>query len=116
MDLLWLSMLVFLWPVGIFYGPLVYFVAIWYILWLFDINSPLLERCTRKIWQPRFIHVASRYIQCITELLRTEIFSKLSNVLLIMYAMMTIIGSHFLQRTGLRSTALCSEEGFVIVD
>jgi hypothetical protein len=39
---------------GLFYGHLVYFVAIlvyvWYMLWVFVIFSPVLVR--RKIWQP----------------------------------------------------------------
>jgi hypothetical protein len=42
--------------VGIFYGHLAYFTAIWYILWSFDIFygyifgifSPLLVCCTKK--------------------------------------------------------------------
>jgi hypothetical protein len=29
-----------LWPFGLFYGHLVYFMAIWYILWLFGIFFP----------------------------------------------------------------------------
>jgi hypothetical protein len=35
-------------PNGLFYGHLVYFVAIWYILWLFDIFFPVLVCRTRK--------------------------------------------------------------------
>jgi hypothetical protein len=34
--------------IGIFYGHLVYFVAIWYILCLFGINFPVLVFCTKK--------------------------------------------------------------------
>jgi hypothetical protein len=37
---------------GQFYGHLVYFVAIWYILWLLAIFLPVLVCCTKKIWQP----------------------------------------------------------------
>jgi hypothetical protein len=36
------------WRVGIFYGKLVYFTAIWYILWLFSIFSPVVVCCTKK--------------------------------------------------------------------
>jgi hypothetical protein len=35
--------------VGIFYGHLMYFTAIWYILWQFGIFLPV---APRKIWQP----------------------------------------------------------------
>jgi hypothetical protein len=38
--------------VGIFCGQLVYFVAIWYILWLFGIFSQFWYDVHRKIWQP----------------------------------------------------------------
>jgi hypothetical protein len=46
--------------VGLFYGHLVYFtaiwytyiVAIWYILWLFGIFTPFWYAVPRKIWQP----------------------------------------------------------------
>jgi hypothetical protein len=34
--------------VGKFYGPLVYFVAIWYDLWLFGILFPVSVCCTKK--------------------------------------------------------------------
>jgi hypothetical protein len=34
--------------VGLFHGHLVYFTAIWYILWLFGIFSPVLVYCTKK--------------------------------------------------------------------
>jgi hypothetical protein len=34
--------------VGIFYGNLVYFMAIWYILWSFGIFSPVLVCCTKE--------------------------------------------------------------------
>jgi hypothetical protein len=37
-----------LWPLGLLYGSLVYFVAIWYILWLFGIFSPVWVYCTKK--------------------------------------------------------------------
>jgi hypothetical protein len=37
-----------LWLFGIFCGHLVYFVANWYILWLFGIHSPVLVFCTKK--------------------------------------------------------------------
>jgi hypothetical protein len=37
-----------LWPFGIFYGHLLYFMAIWYILWPFGIF------CDRLIHSPRF--------------------------------------------------------------
>jgi hypothetical protein len=33
-----------LWPFGLFYGYLVYFVAIWYILWLFDTLRCIISR------------------------------------------------------------------------
>jgi hypothetical protein len=36
----------------IFYGYLVYFVAIGYILWLFGIFFPFWNVAPRKIWQP----------------------------------------------------------------
>jgi hypothetical protein len=35
-----------LWPFGLFYGHLVYFVVIWYVFFLFWYFMP------RKIWQP----------------------------------------------------------------
>jgi hypothetical protein len=38
--------------VYIFYFHLVYFEAIWYILWLFGIFFPFWYVLTRKIWQP----------------------------------------------------------------
>jgi hypothetical protein len=38
--------------VGIFNGHLVYFTAIWYILWLFGVFSPFWYVVPRKIWQP----------------------------------------------------------------
>jgi hypothetical protein len=34
--------------VGIFYGHLVYFVAVWNIFWSFSIFSPVLVCCTKK--------------------------------------------------------------------
>jgi hypothetical protein len=34
--------------VGILYGPLAYFTAIWYILWLFGIRFPVLVCCKKK--------------------------------------------------------------------
>jgi hypothetical protein len=37
-----------LWPFGIFYSHVVYFVDIWCILWLFGIFCPVLVRCTKK--------------------------------------------------------------------
>jgi hypothetical protein len=37
-----------LWPLGLFYGPLVYFVTIWYILLLFGTFFPVLVCCTNK--------------------------------------------------------------------
>jgi hypothetical protein len=37
--------------VGLFYGHLVYFTAIWYILLLFGIFSPFWYVVPRKIWQ-----------------------------------------------------------------
>jgi hypothetical protein len=39
-------------PSGLFYCHLVYFTAIWYILWSFGIFSPVKLCCTKKIWQP----------------------------------------------------------------
>jgi hypothetical protein len=41
-----------LWQFVIFYINLVYFVAIWYILWSLGIFFPVLYVATRKIWQP----------------------------------------------------------------
>jgi hypothetical protein len=38
--------------VGIFYGHLVYFVVILYILWLFGIFLPFWYVVPRKVWQP----------------------------------------------------------------
>jgi hypothetical protein len=35
-------------PLQIFYGHLVYFVVIWYILWSFGIFFPVLVSCTKK--------------------------------------------------------------------
>jgi hypothetical protein len=35
-------------PFGLFYGYLVYFVALWYILWLFGIYFPVMVCCTTK--------------------------------------------------------------------
>jgi Na+/H+-dicarboxylate symporter len=46
--------------VGIFYGHLVYFVAIWCILWLFGMFSPVLVCCTKKNLATLFITVASQ--------------------------------------------------------
>jgi hypothetical protein len=47
--------------VGIFHGHLVYFMAIWYILWPYGIDYGYLLHCPqfwyvlpRKIWQPCF--------------------------------------------------------------
>jgi hypothetical protein len=37
-----------LWPFGIFYRHLVYFMAIWFILGSFGIFSPVLECCAEK--------------------------------------------------------------------
>jgi hypothetical protein len=37
---------------GILYGHWKYFIAIWYILWTFDIFSPFWYVVPRKIWQP----------------------------------------------------------------
>jgi hypothetical protein len=37
-----------LWPFGPFYGQLVFFMAIWYILWLFGILFPVLVCCHKK--------------------------------------------------------------------
>jgi hypothetical protein len=37
---------------GIFYSHLVYFTAIWYILWLFGISFPFWYVVPRQIWQP----------------------------------------------------------------
>jgi hypothetical protein len=45
--------------VGIFYGYLVYFVFIWYILWLFGIFFPFWYVVPRKIWQPWYEEGAS---------------------------------------------------------
>jgi hypothetical protein len=36
------------WPFGLFYGNLVYFVAIWYIFWLFGLFFPVMVSCTKK--------------------------------------------------------------------
>jgi hypothetical protein len=33
---------------GIFYGPLVYFTTIWYILWFFGTFFPVLVCCTNE--------------------------------------------------------------------
>jgi hypothetical protein len=44
----WYILLLF----GIFYGHLVYFVAIWFIIWLFGIFFPFWYAVPRKIWQP----------------------------------------------------------------
>jgi hypothetical protein len=40
--------------VGMFYDPLVNFMAIWYILWSFGIFFPRLVMLHEKIWQPCF--------------------------------------------------------------
>jgi hypothetical protein len=37
-----------LWPFGLFYGHLVYFVVTWYILWSFGIYFSVLVCCTEK--------------------------------------------------------------------
>jgi hypothetical protein len=39
------------WLFGIFHGYLVYFMAIWYISWLFGM-FPFWNAVPRKIWQP----------------------------------------------------------------
>jgi hypothetical protein len=39
-------------PFGLFYGYFAYFVAIWYILWLFGIFFSFWYVVPRKIWQP----------------------------------------------------------------
>jgi hypothetical protein len=48
------------WPFGLFYIHFVYFVAIWYILWLFGIFFLFWYVVQRKIWQP----CARRKIHC----------------------------------------------------
>jgi hypothetical protein len=40
------------WPLGPIYGHLVYFVAIWYLVWLIGIFFPFWYVVQRKIWQP----------------------------------------------------------------
>jgi hypothetical protein len=52
-----------LWTFGIFYSQLLYFMAIWYILWLFGIYFPVLVCCIEKnletlILSLHTIHVA----------------------------------------------------------
>jgi hypothetical protein len=37
-----------LWPFGMLCGQLVYFMAIWYVLWTFGIFLPVLVCCTKK--------------------------------------------------------------------
>jgi hypothetical protein len=39
-------------PFGLFYGHFVYFVAIWYILWLFGIFFLFWYVVPLKLWQP----------------------------------------------------------------
>jgi hypothetical protein len=56
---------------GIFYGHLVYFVAVWYILWLFGMFYPFWYVVPRKIWQP------FRCPREITEIKFSAIFSAL---------------------------------------
>jgi hypothetical protein len=46
-----LAMEVIVRPFGLFYGHLVYFVAIWYVFWLFGIFFPFWYVAPRKIWQ-----------------------------------------------------------------
>jgi hypothetical protein len=46
------KMLVFLGPFCLFYGQMVYFMAIWFILLSFGIFSPVLVCCNKKNWQP----------------------------------------------------------------
>jgi hypothetical protein len=41
-------------PFGQISGYLVYFMALWYILWSFGIFSPFWYIVERKIWQPCF--------------------------------------------------------------
>jgi hypothetical protein len=44
---------IFLWQFCVFYGQMVYFMVIWYILWSSGIYFFVLVCCTqRKIWQP----------------------------------------------------------------
>jgi hypothetical protein len=44
----------------LFYGHLVYFVAIWYTLWLLGIFFPFWDVVRRKIWQPWSLIVDER--------------------------------------------------------
>jgi hypothetical protein len=41
-----------LWPFGIFYGHLVYFMTAWYIFCSFGTFFPVLVSRNKKIWQP----------------------------------------------------------------
>jgi hypothetical protein len=41
-----------LWIFGLLYGHLIYFMAIWYILWSFGIFPPFWYIVPREIWQP----------------------------------------------------------------
>jgi hypothetical protein len=43
-----MAILYILWPFGLFYSHFVYFVAVGYILWLFDISFAVLVCCTKK--------------------------------------------------------------------
>jgi hypothetical protein len=60
-----------LWPLGIFYGPLVYFFPIWYVV-------------PRKIWQRRFVLNSTggrkfgkhTFVQNITKIRQIHICSK----------------------------------------
>jgi hypothetical protein len=45
---------IMLWPFGLPYGHLVFFVAIWYILWSFGQFFMFWYVIPRKIWQPCF--------------------------------------------------------------
>jgi hypothetical protein len=48
------KMLIYLWPLGIFYGPLGYFMTIQYILCSFGNFFRFWYHVPRKIWQPCF--------------------------------------------------------------
>jgi hypothetical protein len=48
---------------GTFYGHLVYFIAIWYILWSFGIFDPFLVYCANKNLAT-LVHIAKHFFVC----------------------------------------------------
>jgi hypothetical protein len=71
---------------GLIYGYLVYFVAIWYILWLFGLFSPRII-VPRKIWQP-WVQSCDHNFRGFTAIFREKMAMFLkTNVLIILFCL-----------------------------